>query len=71
MTITLSVLSMLIFSQTVLNFSLRSLEDKVDVTVFFTLNAQESEILSLKESIENYQKLRSGVHLCRSGFARF
>lgn len=52
MTITLSVLSMLIFSQAVLNFSLRSLEDKVDVTVFFTLNAQESEILSLKESIE-------------------
>lgn len=52
MTITLSVLTMLIFSQAVLNFSLRSLEDKVDVTVFFTLDARESEILSLKESIE-------------------
>ncbi len=52
MTITLSVLTMIIFSQAILNFSLKSLEDKVDVTVFFTLDAPESEILHLKESIE-------------------
>ena len=52
MTITLSVLTLIIFSQAILNFSLKSLEDKVDVTVFFTLDAQESEILKLKESIE-------------------
>ncbi len=52
MTITLSVITMLIFSQAILNFSLASLEDKVDVTVFFTLDAEESEILSLRSSIE-------------------
>jgi cell division transport system permease protein len=52
MTITLSVVTMIIFSQAILNFSLASLEDKVDITVYFTQNAQESEILSLKESIE-------------------
>ena len=43
---------MIIFSQAILNFSLASLEDKVDITVYFTQNAQESEILVLKESIE-------------------
>ncbi len=52
MTITLSVVTMIIFSQAILNFSLASLEDKVDITVYFTQNAQESEILVLKESIE-------------------
>lgn len=52
MTITLSVVSMIIFSQAILNFSLKSLENKVDVTVYFTLDAGEAEILQLKESVE-------------------
>ncbi len=59
MTITLSVITMLIFSQAILNFSLASLEDKVDVTVFFTTGAQESEILSLKSSIEELPEVAS------------
>lgn len=59
MTITLSVVTMIIFSQAILNFSLASLEDKVDVTVYFTQSAQESEILSLKESIEKLPEVAS------------
>ncbi len=59
MTITLSVITLIIFSQAILNFSLKSLEDKVDVTVFFTLDAQESDILRLKESIEQLSEVRS------------
>lgn len=59
MTITLSVVTMLIFSQAILNFALASLEDKVDVTVFFTQGAAESEILSLKESIEKLPEVAS------------
>lgn len=59
MTITLSVITMLIFSQAILNFSLASLEDKVDVTVFFTLDAEESQILSLKTSIEELPEVAS------------
>lgn len=59
MTITLSVITMLIFSQAILNFSLASLEDKVDVTVFFTLNAPENEVLSLKASIEELPEVES------------
>ncbi len=52
MTITLSVITLLIFSQAVLNFALASIKDKVDVTVYMTQAAPETEILSLKKSIE-------------------
>lgn len=59
MTITLSVITMIIFSQAILAFSLSSLENKVDVTVFFTLNAEEGEILSLKKSVESLPEVAS------------
>lgn len=59
MTITLSVIALIIFSQAILNFSLRSLEDKVDVTVFFVQDAAESDMLRLKESIEELPAVAS------------
>ncbi|MDQ5952819.1 MAG: Cell division protein FtsX [Patescibacteria group bacterium] len=59
MTITLCVISLIIFSQAVLNYSLSELKDKVDVTVFFTTNAPESEILSLKEQLEKLPEVAS------------
>ncbi|MEZ4114155.1 MAG: permease-like cell division protein FtsX [Candidatus Paceibacterota bacterium] len=52
MTITLSVVTLIILSQAVLNFSLSQLQDKVDVTVFFTVGASESEILGIKTQLE-------------------
>lgn len=52
MTITLSVITLIILSQAVLNFSLSQLQDKVDVTVFFTVGASESEILGIKGQLE-------------------
>jgi cell division transport system permease protein len=59
MTITLSVISIIIFSQAVLNFSLSQLEDKVDVTVFFTVGASESEILGIKNQLEKLPEVAS------------
>lgn len=52
MTITLCVITLIIFSQAVLNFSLSQLKDKVDVTVFFTVGASESEILRIQGQLE-------------------
>lgn len=52
MTITLSVITLIILSQAVLSFSLSQLKDKVDVTVFFTVGASESEILGIKGHLE-------------------
>lgn len=52
MTITLSVITAIIFLQAILHFSLNQIKDKVDVTIYFTTNAPEDKILSLKSSLE-------------------
>lgn len=59
MTITLSVITLIILSQAVLNFSLSQLQDKVDVTVFFTVGASESEILGIKGQLEQLPEVAS------------
>ena len=50
-TITLSVITSIIFFQAVLHFSLNVIKDKVDVTIYFNVNAPEDKILLLKESL--------------------
>lgn len=59
MTITLAVISMIILSQAVLSYSLGQLQDKVDVTVFFTVGAPESEILNIKTELEDLPEVAS------------
>ena len=51
-TITLSVLGGLIFVQAILNHSLDQIEQKVDVTVYFTTSANEDEILEVQKSLQ-------------------
>ncbi len=51
-TITLSVITLIIFLQAVLNFSLSQIKDKVDVTIYFTVGAPEEKILALQSSLE-------------------
>ncbi|MFA5932292.1 MAG: permease-like cell division protein FtsX [Candidatus Paceibacterota bacterium] len=51
-TITLSVITLIIFLQAMLHFSLTQIKDKVDVTIYFTVNAPEDKIMSLKSSLE-------------------
>ena len=50
-TITLSVITALILLQAVLYFSLNAIKDKVDVTIYFTVGAPESQIMVLKSSL--------------------
>jgi len=50
-TITLSVITMIILLQAVLNFSLSQIKDKVDVTIYFTVGAPTDKILALQDSI--------------------
>lgn len=50
-TITLSVITMIIFLQAILNFSLSQIKDKVDVTIYFTVGAPEEKIQSLQSSL--------------------
>jgi cell division transport system permease protein len=51
MVITLFVIGSLIFGTALLNWTLVQLEDKVDITVYFKNDADESDILSVKDNI--------------------
>lgn len=51
-TITLSVITLIIFLQAVLHFSLNQIKDKVDVTIYFTSSASEDNIMLLKSLLE-------------------
>ncbi len=51
-TITLTVITLIILLQAVLHFSLNQIKDKVDVTIYFTTEAPEEKIMSLKSSLE-------------------
>ena len=58
-TITLSVITSLILLQAVLNFSLETIKDKVDVTIYFTVGAPEPQIMTLKASLEKLPEVAS------------
>lgn len=58
-TVTLSVISFLIFLQAVLHFSLSEIRDKVDVTIYFSVNASQDKIDSVKSSIEKLPEVSS------------
>lgn len=52
MTITLFTLGLVIFTGVVLNLTLENLRDKADISVYFTTSAQDSQIMSLKKSLD-------------------
>ncbi len=62
-TITLSVITSLIFVQAVLQSALGDIRNKVDVTIYFVPDASESKILSLKESIEKIPEVASASYI--------
>ena len=51
MTITLSFITSIILLQAVLYFSLNTIKDKVDVTIYFNVGASESKIFALRDSL--------------------
>ncbi len=52
MTVTLSIIGSLIFLSALLTFTLDTIKDKVDVSVYFVTSASEADILSVKSQIE-------------------
>jgi cell division transport system permease protein len=61
-TVTLSVITALIFLQAILHFSLEQVKDKVDVTIYFTTNASEDKISALKSSIEKLPEVEMATY---------
>lgn len=58
MTITLGVITSMVFFQAILGFTLSELENKVDVSVYFIPKAGEESILSLKEKVSTIPEVK-------------
>jgi cell division transport system permease protein len=65
MTITLFVITSLIFIQATLNSSLNEIKEKVDVTVYFVLDANESTILDIKQALMNLPEVQDITYTSR------
>lgn len=65
MTMALLVMSSLLFTNAVLDFSLVQLQDRVDVNVYFFPDAPADEILALQERIEIIPEVRDVVYVSR------
>jgi len=58
LTITLSVITSLVFIQAALNASLNDIKEKVDVTVYFVPDTDESDIAQVKEALLQIPEVR-------------
>ncbi len=65
MSITLLVIAATIFLGAVFNYTLNVVKDKVDVNVYFTTAAPESDILSLKKSLESLPEVAEVSYMTR------
>ncbi len=64
-TMTLFVFTSLIFLSLLTNSYLGQIKDKVDINVYFTTNTQESDILSLKKTIESLEQVSRVEYVSR------
>jgi cell division transport system permease protein len=65
MTITLFIIAIIIFSSALLNHTLKSLQDKVDVNINMITSANETDILNLKTSLEKLPEIESVEYISR------
>jgi len=56
-TITLSVIAGVIFSQAILKSSLNEIKNKVDITIYFKLNASQDDTASLQSDLEKLSEV--------------
>jgi len=59
MTITLFVMTSLIFVQASLNSSLNEIKDKVDITIYFVPGADEASILKVEDSLKKLPEIKT------------
>jgi len=65
MIVALGVLGSIVFANEIMNTTLRTLQSKVDVNVYFLLTAEESDILTLKSKIEALPETQEVVYVSR------
>lgn len=65
MTVTLAIIGSLIFISALLSFTLNTIKDKVDVSVYFVTTALESEILAVKDQLEKLPQVANVQYTSR------
>lgn len=65
MTVTLVIVGFLIFLSALLTHTLALVEDKVDVNVYFTVDAAESDILAIQDDLEALPEVASVTYTSR------
>ena len=66
MVVALSVFSGLIFFNVVTKTALASLQDKIDISVYFKTDADESSILKVKSALEKLDETKEIIYISRS-----
>ena len=66
MVLTLFVVGSLVLSNVILTSVLVSLEDKVDITVYFRIDAPEGEILAVRDSLEGLGEVKEVEYVSRT-----
>lgn len=59
MTVTLAIIGSLIFVSALLSYTLNTIKEKVDVTVYFVTTSTEAEILNVKDQLEKLPQVDS------------
>jgi len=65
MAVTIFIINSLIISSALFDATLTQVKDKVDINVYFTVNAPEGEILALKGSLENLPEVTRVEYISR------
>lgn len=65
MTVTLAIVGLLIFLSAILTNTLASLQDKVDVNVYFVTSADQADILTIQDRLEALSEVESVVYTSR------
>jgi cell division transport system permease protein len=65
MTVTLMIIGFLVFLSALLSFTLAQIQDKVDVSVYFTTSAAEGDILNLKDKLTAMPEVASVTYTSR------
>lgn len=65
MTVALSMIGSTLLLSAFLGTAMESIQDKVDINVYFNIDAEENEILALKESLELLPEVKSISYISR------
>ena len=70
MTVTLAIIASLIFLSALLTFTLNTITDKVDVSVYFVTTASEADILSVQSQLDLHVRRRRAYGFHRAACKR-